>query len=296
MNKSTKSIKYKIKEATLTSKGKQLAKFILANPGDAVFMTTRKLAKQVNTSEATVVRFVRKIGYNSYSQFLKSLRSYIDTELTLSESERNELSEFGGYRGPEDLKKSIIQEINNLKNLCSIDMKEFDKIVTLLDTSETAYIIGSRLSYAPAYYMGWAMTKIRNNINILKGSDRTSLDWLSIAAPESVVVIIATSRYPNELIRTGKIVRRLGHKLILLTDSTSCPLMQFCSHSLIASSSQIPFLGNLTSLTFLINYLVHALAKKRGTKLKEHQDRLEQLYWENDILFNFEKDEKISNN
>lgn len=288
MNKSTKSLKHKIREAILTSKGKQLAKFILANPGDAVFMTTRKLAKQINASEATVVRFVRKIGYKSYSQFLKGLRSHIDTELTLTE--RSKLSELDGYKGPEDFKKAIMREINNLESLCNIDMDELDKIVSLLDSSGAVYIIGSRLSYAPAYYMGWAMTKIRNNINILKGSDRTSLDWLSIAHPESVVVIIATSRYPNELIKTGKIVRRLGYKLILLTDSGSCPLMQFCSHSLIASTSQIPFLGDLTSLTFLINYLVHALAKKRGNKLKKHQEKLEQLYLENDILFNFEKD------
>jgi hypothetical protein len=43
------------------------------------------------------------------------------------------------------------------------------------------HVIGSRLSYTLAYYMGWAMTKVRGNVHILKGSDRTTIDWLTIA-------------------------------------------------------------------------------------------------------------------
>ncbi|MCD4657057.1 MAG: hypothetical protein K8S87_05890, partial [Planctomycetes bacterium] len=58
------------------------AKFILANPGDAVFMTTRKLAKQINASEATVVRFVRKIGYKSYIPSFDLLKMYLLSGVT----------------------------------------------------------------------------------------------------------------------------------------------------------------------------------------------------------------------
>ena len=50
----------------------------------------------------------------------------------------------------------------------------------------------------------------------------------------------------------------------------------------------IPFLGSITSLSCLINYLVHALADKQGEALVKHQERLEQVYLENDILFNFD--------
>ena len=92
-------------------------------------------------------------------------------------------------------------------------MDTLNKVVDHLATATPVYVIGSRLSYTFAYYLGWSLTKIRQDVRIVKGSDSTAIDWLTIAAPESLVVIIATTRYPNELIRLGKMVRRQGHPL-----------------------------------------------------------------------------------
>ncbi|HKK90550.1 MAG TPA: MurR/RpiR family transcriptional regulator [Desulfobacteraceae bacterium] len=277
------------KSAQFTPKAKLLGKYILEHPNKAVFMTTRELAATVGTSEATVVRFVRNLGYSSYSVFIKHLRQRIDSELTLMD--RNRLAETDEAGGSAGLANIVNQEIENLKMLqASIDPDQADNIVKLLGQSEFVYVVGSRLSYAPAYYMGWAMTKIRKNIHILKGSDRTAVDWLTIASPDSAVVIVATSRYPNELIRIGKMVRRQGLKLILLADSTSCPLIHFSHHSLVSPLKAIPYMGSPTSLTCLIKFLVHAVAETtQGEALTAHQEKLEQAYRENDILFNFEK-------
>jgi DNA-binding MurR/RpiR family transcriptional regulator len=103
---------------------------------------------------------------------------------------------------------------------------------------------------------------------------------------DSVAVIIATSRYPNELIRLGKLVKRLGQTLVVIADSATCPVLQFADRHLIAASKHIPYLGSPTPMSCLINYLVHELASRQGDALKAHQAKLEQSYWENDVLFN----------
>ena len=126
-------------------------------------------------------------------------------------------------------------------------------VVDVLDRRVPIHVIGSRLSYTMAYYMGWAMTKVRDNIRIMKGSDRTTIDWLTIAPTDSVTVIVATSRYPNELIRLGKLVKRLGQTLVVITDSATCPVLQFADHHLIAASKHIPYLGSPTPMSCLIN-------------------------------------------
>ncbi len=270
----------------LTSKGRVLADFVLSKPEKAVFMTTRKLATAVGVSEATVIRFVRHLKYNSYALFIQALRDLIDSELTLIE--RNRLANSAVRSEDAELERITNQDIENIRAMSkNIDFSEVKKIRTILKESEAIYIIGSRLSYTPAYYMGWTLTKIRKNVNILKGSDRTSIDRLIFASKKSAVVVIATSRYPNELIKMGKLVKRHKLKLILLTDSSSCPLIQFSDHIIIAPLKTIPFLGNPTSLISLINYLVHALAADMGNTLKNHQEKLEQAYLENDILFNY---------
>jgi DNA-binding MurR/RpiR family transcriptional regulator len=271
---------------SLTPKGQILGKYVLNNPRKAVFMTTKELAETCHVSEATVVRFVRQLGYEAYSVFQQALRDFVDTELTLLD--RTDLS---GIKGPgtDRLSRVLYEEMDNLKQFFeSIDMDDLNKVVDYLEKSKSIYVIGSRLSYTFAYYLGWSLTKVRPNVRILKGSDSAAIDWLSIAEPRSLAVIIATSRYPNELIKLGKIVRRLDHTLLVITDSSLCPLTQFAHLSLVAPSKHIPFIGSPTTISCIINYLVLELASRNGDQLKIHQEKLEQAYRENDILFNLD--------
>ncbi len=271
---------------SLTPKGRIIGKYILDNPRKAVFMTTRELAETCGVSEATVVRFVSQLGYEAYSVFQQSLRDFVDTELTLLD--RTAISGVKGA-GTDRLSRVLFEEMDNLKQFYeSIDMGDLNKVVNYLEESKSIYVIGSRLSYTFAYYLGWSLTKVRRNVHILKGSDSAAIDWLSIAEPGSLAVIIATTRYPNELIKLGKIARRLDHTLLVITDSSLCPLNQFAHLSLVAPSKHIPFIGSPTTISCIINYLVLELAGRNGGQLKAHQEKLEQVYRENDILFNLD--------
>jgi DNA-binding MurR/RpiR family transcriptional regulator len=268
----------------LTPKGKLLGDYVVRFPRKVVFMTTRELAKSCNVSEATVVRFVSRLGYGTYSQFQQALRDYVDTESTLLE--RLDMTD---PQAPESerFRRIIYQEMDNLKQLLkTLDMEIFDRVIIMLKNSPDIYVIGSRISYAHAYYLGWSLTRIRKNIRILKGSDTTTLDWLGMADPESVVVIMATSRYPNELIKTARYAMRLGIKIVLITDSAKCPLIQFSHESVIAPSRFIPFTGSPMAISCLINFISFELANLVGNDVKEHQKKVEQNYLENDIFFN----------
>jgi DNA-binding MurR/RpiR family transcriptional regulator len=211
----------------------------------------------------------------------------VDTELTLIE--RVALSNMGG-QGKERFRRAVFEEIDNLKQLYeTIHTETIERVLDLLEKSPRIYVVGSRLSYTLAYYLGWILMKVRPDVQILKGSDSSSIDWLTIAPSDSLVVIIATSRYPNELIRMAKLARRLGQTLIVIADSHICPLIQFAQLSLVAPSKHIPIFGSLSTLTCLINYLTIELGGRDGARVREHQERLEQSFRENDILFNLEK-------
>lgn len=274
---------------SLTPKARVLSNYILKNPRKAVFMTTKELADTCRVSEATVVRFVSQLGYEGYGAFQQALRDYVDTELTLLD--RTDMS---GPKGPgtDRLSRVVFEEMDNLKQFFeTVDRDALDTVADYLSGDSPVYVIGSRLSYTFAYYLGWSLTKIRQDVRIVKGSDSTAIDWLTIAAPESLVVIIATTRYPNELIRLGKLARRLGHTLVVIADSPLCPLNHFAHLSLVAPSKNIPFIGNPTTISCIINYLVLELASRDGDLLKTHQEKLEQAYLENDILFNLDREE-----
>jgi DNA-binding MurR/RpiR family transcriptional regulator len=272
------------RHSELTPKARLLGSFVVENPGRAIFMTTKELARATGVSEATVIRFVTQLGFEGYSDFLQQLRDIVDTKLTLLE--RVDLTDMNAPDS-ERLRRVVHAEVDNLKQLYdSLDMAAFNQAVELLHGSDNIYVIGSRLSYIFAYFLGWSLTKIRKNINILRGSDSASMDFLTIAPEASLVVIFATTRYPNELIRLGKLAKRLGHTLLVITDGALCPLIPFADLSIVAPSRHIPFTGSPTTLHCLINFFVAAIAARCGVGLKPHQEKLEKVYLENDLLFN----------
>jgi DNA-binding MurR/RpiR family transcriptional regulator len=278
------------KRMDLTPKGRQLADFVVSGPGKVVFMTTKELSEACRVSEATVVRFVGQLGYDGYSSFIQALRDLLDTELNLID--RLDLTDTKGPGGNR-FQRVVFGEIDNLKQLLeSMDLKKVDSVIEWLHKSPSVTVIGSRLSFTLAYYLGWSLTKIRTHVHTLKGSDSTAFDTLTFAPENSLVIIIATTRYPNELIRIGKFVRRLNHRLIVLTDSSTCPLIQFADESLVAPLRNIPFIGSPTALGCLINFIIQELAARKGGELTIHQRKLEQTYWENDVLFNTKNENK----
>jgi DNA-binding MurR/RpiR family transcriptional regulator len=269
---------------TLTPKGKILGSYIIQNPRKAVFMTTKELSEACGVSEATVVRFVAQLGYGGYGEFLQALRDFLDSGLTLPDR-----VDLPGMKGPgTDLfHRVVFDEMNNLRQFYeSIDMALLSRIVAQLEQSPAVYVVGSRVSYTFAYYLGWSLTKVRRGVHILTGSDSTAIDWLTNAPDSSLVVIITTSRYPNELIKLGKAARRLQHNLLVITDNTLCPVIPFAHLSLVVPSRSIPLIGYPTTISCIINYLVLEMVNRQHPDLKAHQERLEQMYLENDILFN----------
>ncbi|MGA6927217.1 MAG: MurR/RpiR family transcriptional regulator [Desulfosarcina sp.] len=268
----------------LTPKGKILGSYIIQNPRKAVFMTTKELSEACGVSEATVVRFVGQLGYGGYGDFLQALRDFVDSGLTLPDR-----VDLPGMKGPgtDLLHRVVFEEMNNLRQFYeTIDMKVLDQIVEQLQASPAVYVIGSRVSYTFAYYMGWSLTKVRRGVQILKGSDSTTIDWLTNAPDRSLVTIITTSRYPNELIRLGKVARRLQHDLLVITDNSLCPVIPFAHLSLVVPSRSIPLIGYPSTISCIINYLVLELVNRQHPDIDAHQQRLEQMYLENDILFN----------
>ena len=271
----------------LTPKSRVIGDYVKENPRKVMFMTVAELAKASEVSEATVVRFVGQLGYEGYTDFQQSLRDFVDTELTLLD--RVDLTDML-KPGAERFRQVVSEEIDNLRLLFEkTDIHQMDRVVSLLHHSPQIYVIGSRLSYTFSYYMGWSLTKVRGGIQIFKGSDKTTLDWLTISPADVLVVLIAVSRYPNDLIRLAKLAKRLGQRLVVLTDSAACPITHEADESLIAPSPHIPLIGSPAALSCLINYLVMELASRYGSDLKKHQEKLEQSYWENDVLFNMKK-------
>lgn len=275
---------------TLTPKGRVLGNFILQNPRKAVFMTTKELAESCRVSEATVVRFVGQLGYVGYGDFLQALRDFVDSGLSLLD--RVDLPNMQEGSSRNRLQTVILEEMNNLKELYeNADVETLNCFVEQIAKSPEVYVIGSRVSSAFSHYLGWSLTKVRKRVHTIRSCDSEAIDVLTNAEESSLVIITAMSRYPNELIRLAKYARRLDYTLMVITDSALCPLIQFAHKTLIAPSRSIPLIGYPMGISCIINCIVLELASRPDGDVKAHQEKLEQAYLEQDLLFSLHNGE-----
>jgi DNA-binding MurR/RpiR family transcriptional regulator len=270
--------------STLTPKGRILGNYVVQNPRRAVFMTTKELAKACAVSEATVVRFVSQLGYGTYGAFLQALRDLVNTGMTLQDR-----VDLPGLMGAESdrLGRVMAEEMENMRQLYqTIDREVLNTFIHHIGDAPAVYVAGSRLSYTFAYYLGWSLAKVRKGVDVLKGSDSTAFDRLNNASAGALVVIVATSRYPNELIRLAKVVRRLDLSLLVMADSPLCPLFPFAHKTMVLPSQSIPYIGYIAAISSVISTMILELAARQRERVRPHQERLEQIYLENDILYN----------
>ncbi|SMC69630.1 transcriptional regulator, RpiR family [Desulfocicer vacuolatum DSM 3385] len=271
---------------SLTPKGQIIGNYITQHPTKAVFMTIKELADACKTSEATVIRFIDSCGYKGYSDFQQNLKGFLDTGLSLLE--RGDLQGIN-KPGMNRLNNVVLDELSNLQHLYeTIDIKKLEGVVNTISENSTVFVTGSRLSYTFSYFLGWSLSRIRKGVYTIKGSDTTSIDLLANAPEKSLVIMIATTRYPNELIKLARFIRREGHTLLLITDNNMCPILQFAQHFLQVPINSIAYIGNTSNMMCTLKYIVQEIASRQGEALEEHQKKLEQVYLENDILFNLQ--------
>ena len=91
---------------TLSKTQKVIADFILKNATRIPMFSITELAKACNTSETTVMRFLKKLNYNSYQVFRVKI-----AQATTKEPSTSINDDLDPHDDPETIKQKIIAEI-----------------------------------------------------------------------------------------------------------------------------------------------------------------------------------------
>lgn len=66
----------------LSGTQKKIADFVLSNADKVILYSISELAQQCDTSETTIMRFLRKLGFNSYQVFRVKMAQELSNEST----------------------------------------------------------------------------------------------------------------------------------------------------------------------------------------------------------------------
>jgi DNA-binding MurR/RpiR family transcriptional regulator len=253
---------------------KAIAKFILGNYQRVAFTTIKELSRLSAASEATIVRFVKALGFTGYPAFLREIRRAVRKDL--KSHERFQLASQSQGPGNDFLSRFIAMEIENLASLKEIfDEAIFRKVVSALRNAEEVMVIGSRSTASLAQHLWFGLTKVGVRSQIVTAVTTETYDKVSRMGARDLVVVIGFPRYLKELFEVLEFAKSRKIRTVTLTDSFFSPLLGdlnlFCPAE---SASFIAFHG---APLLLINALLDTLSLTNKESTVAALDRFEKL-------------------
>lgn len=229
-----------------------IAKYICANPEEAVHLTVRELAEKTYSSPSSVVRLCRFIGFAGYKEFRQEL--LLDVH-ALGETGSHEEAELDGTASVSDIIGSItrrnIQCLEDTQYL--LDAGEVESCVELLRTARTILLfgIGASLCVARDAYLKFLRV---DKPCVLNDDWHSQLLQARNATAEDVGIIFSYSGQTSEMIECMKAMKENGTPMIAVTRSAPSPVAELADHRLHTATNEYTFrIGALSSRIAQLN-------------------------------------------
>ena len=238
-----------------SKKQKAIYDYTIKNAYGISMMNAAQLSSAINVGEATLFRFLKQIGYETYSDFKADVHAYALEEMNSNYWQlRTTLESNKEYRqnGPETI---IRRSISLLEKTISANMlHSVSRAVELMLDAPKIGILGLRLSKGAALYFEYLLLPFLPKITQLSHDESFIYDRLQHFNKDSVVFFITGWPFSKNTAKAARYCAESGHKIILLTNNAASPLAPLANVVITVLKpadyyTSIPFIAVLEAIT-----------------------------------------------
>ncbi|WP_347554158.1 MurR/RpiR family transcriptional regulator [Robbsia sp. KACC 23696] len=197
----------------LPSAERRLAEFVLDFPGDLASYTGAELSALADVSPATVSRFVRRLGYETYEEARRHVRDEKNSgsPLFLTAGDRH------GDDSP--LEAHALQGAQNLTStFARLSPTMIDEVARAIVDARRVLVVGYRSSQAFASYFRWQIHQVVEQAIALPGPGETVGEYLASLEARDIVVLFGLRRRVPQTDSLLDHLAVLGVKTLYITD------------------------------------------------------------------------------
>lgn len=192
---------------------RRLGEFVCDFPGELASYSGSELAELAHVSKATVSRFVKRLGYDSYEEARRHARAEKQTGSRLF------LNTSAESAGVQSVAAHAAQGVANLEaTLQSITDSQIDAVTRAMLQARKVWVIGFRSSHAFATYLQWQLTQVIENIVAIPGAGQTLGEHLVSFTDSDVAIVFGLRRRVARIDALLDQIRRSGAQLLYITD------------------------------------------------------------------------------
>jgi DNA-binding MurR/RpiR family transcriptional regulator len=215
MGPTDRSFLFRVRDALddLHPAERRLGEFVCDFPGELASYSASELAKLAQVSNATVTRFVRRLGYESYEEARRHARDERQTGSRLF------LATSTDAAGAQSVAAHVAQGIANLEGtFATITDAQVNAIADAVLEARKTWVLGFRSSHPLADYLQWQITQVTENIVAIPGAGQTLGEHLASVTDRDVAIVFGLRRRVAQMETILSAIEKIGAKLLYLTD------------------------------------------------------------------------------
>jgi len=257
---------------------RRIANLLLEKSDKACFMSLNEISAEAKVTPVTVMKFVKRLGYASFSDFKKEYQSYFQGMIAPRSVVRNHVPDIrtmanGGARQIMENELRLLQ--------ASYDMLSEDRLleaVNYIKNARKIYLVARGLSVPIAELLQTRLTFLSLESEILKLDNIILLPRTLVRAGQEDVFIVFT--FPNYTPSIGDIAqcaRLRGSKIITITDKTTSPPACYSDLILLCHIEITVFYNSMTAPLSIVNILAELLALEMKESLEAYKESYQAL-------------------
>lgn len=238
---------------TLPRAEKLVAKYLLDNPDSIRNITLLILAQETGSSDTSIIRFCRRLGYDGFSSFKQSfMEAAVDENKTITQEIYSEDSMI------DILNKVFKHNIETLNNTLALVSEDYSKALEALLKAKSVHFFGVGDAYIVANlaYMKFSRLGYGGSAH----SDVTlQLITASLLSENDVALAISYSGASDNIVKAMKVAKDAGATTICITQMNKSPLLKYTDINLFISTSDLTVGKDIVSRRVADQAIIEAL-------------------------------------
>lgn len=265
-------IKIRDMKDSLTPVERTVAEYVLANLEEIPHLSIKNLAQLTKTSDASVLRFCKTMGYSGYRSFIVSISASIGS---MDDEQKDQYTDIQ----PGDDLDTIISNIsrNNSKSiedtLCVIDRSEIARAVQVLRESNRVVFFGIGASGLVAIDGEQKFSRI-NKMCHAYTDGHSQLTAATLLDKGDVAIFVSNSGDTIEILDTLEIAKKNGACVIAITKYTKSELAENADIVLSISTPEVTIrsgaMGSRIAMLTVIDILFAGVASAEYKNVKKY--------------------------